>query len=156
MKKRNIKYIVIHCTASLSTAAVSTIKNGWKARGWKNPGYHRLIDAQGKAHILSSYANVVNGAKGYNQTGIHIAYIGGVVRSMDYRKLVPADTRTLAQRQTLELFVRELHQLYPNAKIVGHRDLSPDLNKDGVISPNEWTKMCPCFDVKSEYAGVMK
>ena len=59
MKKRNIKYIVIHCTASLSTAAVSTIKNGWKARGWKNPGYHRLIDAQGKAHILSSYANVV-------------------------------------------------------------------------------------------------
>jgi N-acetyl-anhydromuramyl-L-alanine amidase AmpD len=70
--------------------------------------------------------------------------------------LVPADTRTLAQRQTLELFVRELHQLYPNAKIVGHRDLSPDLNKDGVISPNEWTKMCPCFDVKSEYAGVMK
>ena len=150
-KSRTIKYIVVHCTATVSTTAVSTIKNGWKARGWKNPGYHRLIDAQGKAHLLAPYAKVVNGAKGYNQSGIHIAYIGGVVRSMDNRKLVPADTRTLAQRETLNTFLRELHQLYPNAKIVGHRDLSPDLNGDGIIQPGEWTKMCPCYDVRGDF-----
>ncbi|MDA5624327.1 N-acetylmuramoyl-L-alanine amidase, partial [Pasteurella multocida] len=31
--------------------------------------------------------------------------------------------------------------------ICGHRDLSPDLNGDGTITPNEWLKDCPCFDV---------
>jgi hypothetical protein len=36
---------------------------------------------------------------------------------------------------------------------VGHRDLSPDLNGDGIIQPGEWTKMCPCYDVKREFKG---
>lgn len=31
--------------------------------------------------------------------------------------------------------------------IVGHRDLSPDLNGDGKITPNEWLKTCPGYDV---------
>ena len=35
------------------------------------------------------------------------------------------------------------------SRICGHRDLSPDLNGDGTISPNEWIKDCPCFDVWS-------
>ena len=28
---------------------------------------------------------------------------------------------------------------------VGHRDLSPDLNHNGEIEPEEWIKECPCF-----------
>lgn len=32
--------------------------------------------------------------------------------------------------------------------MVGHRDLSPDLNGDGVVRENEWVKACPCFDAK--------
>ncbi|MCT8703246.1 N-acetylmuramoyl-L-alanine amidase, partial [Glaesserella parasuis] len=43
--------------------------------------------------------------------------------------------------------LRELEAKYPNAKIYGHRDLSPDRNGDGTIAPNEWVKDCPCFDV---------
>lgn len=31
--------------------------------------------------------------------------------------------------------------------IVGHRDLSPDKNGDGIITSNEWVKLCPSFDV---------
>ena len=27
----------------------------------------------------------------------------------------------------------------------------PDLNGDGIISPNEYMKACPCFDVKKEF-----
>ena len=30
----------------------------------------------------------------------------------------------------------------------GHRDLSPDLNGNGEIEPEEWIKACPCFEVK--------
>ena len=29
-----------------------------------------------------------------------------------------------------------------------HRDISPDLNGDGVIEPYEYMKACPCFDVR--------
>ena len=39
---------------------------------------------------------------------------------------------------------------YPIREIVGHRDLSPDLDGDGVVEPEEWVKQCPCFDVASE------
>jgi N-acetylmuramoyl-L-alanine amidase len=34
---------------------------------------------------------------------------------------------------------------------MGHRDTSPDLNKDGKITPNEYIKSCPCFDAITEY-----
>jgi hypothetical protein len=30
--------------------------------------------------------------------------------------------------------------------VCGHRDLSPDLNGNGEIEPEEWIKQCPCFD----------
>ena len=43
---------------------------------------------------------------------------------------------------------------YPTAIIQGHRDFSPDLNKNGKIEPNEWIKMCPSFDAKNEYRDI--
>jgi hypothetical protein len=47
------------------------------------------------------------------------------------------------------LLVSALLRNFPEARAVGHRDLSPDLNGDGVISPEKWLKACPCFDVKT-------
>jgi N-acetyl-anhydromuramyl-L-alanine amidase AmpD len=47
--------------------------------------------------------------------------------------------------------VKDYKRKYPNAKVVGHRDLSPDLNGDGKITPNEWVKLCPCFNSITEY-----
>ena len=32
----------------------------------------------------------------------------------------------------------------------GGLDLSPDLNGNGEIEPEEWIKACPCFEVKTE------
>src|SRR5690606_39171735 len=42
--------------------------------------------------------------------------------------------------------LRDLSTRYPQARICGHRDLSPDRNRDGVIGPQEHIKACPCFD----------
>lgn len=50
------------------------------------------------------------------------------------------------RRKTTELLAR-LRRQYPAARILGHRDLSPDLNNDGKITPNEFIKACPSFDV---------
>ena len=46
--------------------------------------------------------------------------------------------------------VRALLVDYPGCKVCGHRDLSPDLNGNGEIEPEEWVKQCPCFDVSKE------
>ena len=32
-----------------------------------------------------------------------------------------------------------------------HRDLSPDLNGNGEIEPEEWIKACPCFEASKEW-----
>jgi len=34
--------------------------------------------------------------------------------------------------------------------VYGHRELSPDLNGNGIVEPNEWIKQCPCYDVKAK------
>jgi N-acetyl-anhydromuramyl-L-alanine amidase AmpD len=43
----------------------------------------------------------------------------------------------------------QLQSRYPKARILGHRDLSPDLNGDGKITPDEFIKACPSFDVSA-------
>lgn len=56
---------------------------------------------------------------------------------------------TAEQRQALRNLVIVLKAAYPDALIVGHRDLSPDANKDGKIDKHEWLKSCPGFDVRA-------
>lgn len=86
-----------------------------------------------------------NGVAGKNSTSVHICYIGGMEQGK------PADTRTDEQKDALLLQVMEYKRKYPNAKVVGHRDLSPDLNGDGIIEKKEWVKACPCFDAIAEF-----
>ena len=38
--------------------------------------------------------------------------------------------------------------------IFGHRDLSPDTDGNGHITPNEWLKQCPCFDALIDYEDL--
>lgn len=140
---RKINYIVLHCTAGPQTQTVESIKNHWKHLGWKSVGYHRLIAADGTIHNLADYSVPTNGVQGFNSQSIHISYIGGV---KDGR---PVDNRTDAQKGAMERLVREAHGLFPNAAIVGHRDFSPDKNRDGIIQENEWIKACPSFSVKT-------
>lgn len=34
---------------------------------------------------------------------------------------------------------------------MGRRDLSPDVDGNGHIDPEEWVKQCPCFDALMDY-----
>lgn len=147
---RDIKYIVVHCTAGKEAHTVEQEMAAFKARGWKNPGYHYLIDRNGKIHNLLDESGVANGVKGYNQNGIHISWMGGVDAN-----LKPVDNRTVVQKIMLKTLVKRMMKKYPKAKVCGHRDLSPDLNRDGKITPNEWKKACPCFDVREEYKDFL-
>jgi N-acetyl-anhydromuramyl-L-alanine amidase AmpD len=143
---RQIKYIVIHCTAGRAQQKTSDIIAYWRLKlGWKSFGYHWIVGEDGTKERLTEDYAPTNGVKGFNANSIHLCYKGGWDGT---------DTRTDAQKKSLLELVQHYKKLYPNALVVGHRDLSPDLNKDGKITPNEWVKKCPCFSPIEEYANI--
>ena len=146
---RNIKYIFVHCTASQQTATVQQILKEFTQRGWRIPGYHYIVDPKGMLTQLVAEDRASNGVKGYNAESINVAYIGGI----DSKKK-DLDNRTPEQKKTLLNILTRLKQKYPNAIIMGHRDISPDKNHNGIVDPWERIKECPCFNAKPEYANI--
>jgi N-acetylmuramoyl-L-alanine amidase len=134
---RDIKYIVIHCTASQPNTKKEAILSYWKnTLKWKTVGYHRLIDANGVIHELAKFEQITNGVKGYNSESIHFSYIGGIDESGR-----PKDTRTLKQKESLLYLVKQAKKQFPNAIVQGHRDFGVN-------------KACPSFDAKNEYKAI--
>ena len=146
---RTIKYIAIHCTASSQTMTIEGLRQEFKRKGWSNPGYHYVISPDGKITQMLAEDKISNGVKGFNSVTINIAYIGGIDSTGK-----PVDNRTEEQKASLRALLKMLHKKYPAAVIQGHRDFSPDLNKDGKITPDEFIKACPCFDAKVEYGNL--
>lgn len=128
---RIIKYIVLHCTATSQQATVSAIQKYWKETlGWKDPGYHHIIKPDGEIVDLQPISKTSNGVAGYNANSIHISYIGGIDS-----KGKGLDNRTLTQKISMMVLLKKYKAMFPNAKILGHRDF-PNVHKE-----------CPSFDV---------
>lgn len=135
---RDIKYIVIHCTATQPNTKKEAILNYWKnTLKWKTVGYHRLIDANGVIHELANYEQITNGVKGYNSESIHFSYIGGIDESGRQK-----DTRTIKQKESLLYLIKQAKKQFPNAIVQGHKDFK------GVV------KACPSFEAKNEYKAI--
>ena len=84
-----------------------------------------------------------NGVQGYNSTSINVCYIGGVDKQGR-----PVDNRTDAQKTSLASILKDLHSRYPDAEILGHRDIWGS-------DPKNWHKQCPCFNVKEWWNNVL-
>ena len=155
MKQESIDAIVIHCSATREGVDVraSDIDKWHKERGFKQIGYNYVIDLDGTVEVgrplsvSGAHCSEKGGSgKSYNLHSIGICYVGGLDENGN-----PKDTRTDAQKVAMAEMVYNLIETFPIVEVIGHRDASPDKNGDGVISPNEWVKTCPCFDVKSEF-----
>ncbi len=134
-KMRDIKYIVIHCTATSPDTKKQSILNYWKnVLKWRSVGYHRLVDKFGIIHELASYDKITNGVKGYNKESIHFSYIGGIDANGK-----SFDSRTPKQKESLLYLIKEAKKQFPNAKVLGHKDF-PKVKKD-----------CPSFNALEEY-----
>jgi N-acetylmuramoyl-L-alanine amidase len=127
---RDIKYIVLHCTATPHSTTVESILNYWENNlGWINPGYHFLIESDGSINNIQPIQSPSNGVYGHNRNAIHLSYIGGENK----------DDRTAAQKESICSIVRVMKSMFPKAEIKGHRDF-PNVHKD-----------CPQFDAIQEF-----
>lgn len=142
--KRELKYLVIHCTATPEGREVSADEiRRWHTspvsaggRGWKQVGYTDLIHLNGSVERLVANNEdawvddweITNGAKGYNSVSRHVVYAGGTSDGK-----TPKDTRTPAQKAALEKYVKDFHAAHPKVKIIGHNQVA--------------AKACPSFDV---------
>lgn len=131
--QRNIKFIVVHCTATPANTTLESIKRFWKEqRGWGDtPGYHYFIKRDGTIVQLLDEKKNSYGVYQHNSECISIAYLGGIDKDGK-----PIDNRSDAQKHAMFDKIVELTERYPKAEVLGHRDFA------GV------KKACPCFDVK--------
>lgn len=149
---RQINLIVVHCSATPEGRDVTAadINKMHIARGFKKIGYHYVVRLDGTVETGRKENEIGAHAKGYNANSIGVCYVGGLTSDGK----TPKDTRTHAQKSALKKLLLTLKQRYPDARIVGHRDLSPDTNHNGKVDKWEWIKACPCFDAIPEYANI--
>lgn len=144
--RNKTKYIVIHCSATPpdSDIGVDEIRD-WHVNknGWSDIGYHAVIRRDGEIEFGRHFDEPGAHVQGQNYQSVGVCMVGGVDKAN-----APEDNFTKAQMKSLTAIVAMLEQAYPGAEVLGHRDLSPDLNGDGVVSKDEWVKDCPCFDVR--------
>lgn len=144
MTPREIKYIVIHCSATKASQNIDIrdIDRWHRGKGWEGVGYHYVITRDGRVQGGRSLNEPGAHTKGHNYQSWGVCLVGGL--DLDGK---PENNFTQEQFAALRQLLVSLHAMAPNAHILGHRDLSPDINGDGMIQRNEWLKDCPCFDV---------
>lgn len=149
---RVVDLIVIHCSATPNGRAVSVSDiDGWHhARGFSRADEWRRRQNPNLFSIGYHFVVYVNGAVA---TGRHLEEIGAHVVGNNRTSIgvcmVGTDRFTREQWAALARNIGGLLKLYPEAKVRGHRDLSPDKNNDGLVQPWEWLKTCPGFDVRA-------
>jgi len=124
-----IKYLVVHCADTPDSAPHYTAADvhAWhKARGWDGIGYHAVIGRDGT--VEAGRPEYWQGAHvaSHNSVSLGVCLIG--------RKLF-----ALEQYRTLKTVLLDWIERYPDAEVVGHRDLDS-------------LKMCPNFDVRQWWA----
>lgn len=150
-----ITSLTVHCTADVEgrdvTADQISQTDMNRADLGYQVGYHYVITLDGTVH--NTCPETLRGAHigGHNTGSVGLSYVGG----LDRVTKKPKDTRTREQKKAMAKFITDFKQRHPGAKILGHRDWSPDLDHDGVVEPNEWVKACPCFSVGAWIAAGM-
>jgi N-acetylmuramoyl-L-alanine amidase len=130
---RKIKKIIIHCSATPEGRDVctDTIRQWHLDRGWRDIGYHYVIELDGSIVTGRPIEQVGAHCKGYNRESIGICYVGGLDKDMK-----PKDTRTPEQKSALDCLLFDLTDIFAGATIHGHNEFS--------------NKACPSFDVQTE------
>lgn len=132
--RKSTKEIIIHCAATYPSMKVNAeVIDRWhKEKGWLGIGYHYVIDREGTIEIGRAEGVPGAHARGHNSTSIGICLAGGLSEDGS-----AADNFTAKQMLMLTRLVDGLTARYPDAKVIGHNQVSE--------------KTCPNFDVEKWY-----
>ncbi len=123
---KDIKLLVVHCSDTDNNKDLSAIDihEMHLNFGWDGIGYHKIIRRSGIIENGRPEYWIGAHVKGKNSSSLGVCLIG-------------KDTFTKKQYNSLEKVLKKWRNLYPNAKILGHRDTG------------NTSKTCPNFDVIS-------
>tara|TARA_B110000037_G_scaffold221740_1_gene293801 strand:+ start:768 stop:1178 length:411 start_codon:yes stop_codon:yes gene_type:complete len=126
LDNENINWLIVHCSDTqdnINLSATDIHKMHLKF-GWDGIGYHKVVNRSGK---------VENGRPEY-WTGAHVKGKNNISLGVC---LIGRNKFTIKQYLSLERILRKWKSLYPEAKIIGHRDTG------------DTDKTCPNFDVQA-------
>ena len=121
---KNIKLLVVHCSDTEDNENLNAIDihKMHLSFGWDGIGYHKVITRSGKIENGRPEYWIGAHVKGKNNVSLGVCLIGKT-------------SFTKKQFTSLERVLKKWKTLYPNAKIIGHKDIG------------NTNKTCPNFDV---------
>ena len=136
---RKVSEIIVHCSATRPEwmytdpikAKVKEIRKWHKDRGWKDIGYHYVIDRDGLCSNGRPMDQTGAHTKGHNKGTIGVCLIGGHGASKDDSF---EDHFTEAQDKSLRNLIKDLEATYGHMKVSGHNEYA--------------NKGCPGFNVR--------
>lgn len=137
---RKINELIWHCTATPAGREVTRdeVDRWHKARGWAGIGYHKLVHLDGTVSQGRPDSQIGAHVAGRNSGTLGFCYVGGIATA---NKKKAHDTRTPAQKRTMERLTREAIERYGLTAVSGHSDYA--------------NKACPCFNARQEYAHLL-
>ena len=135
MARPETKYIVIHCTQTRPSQDIGAkdVDRWHRERGWLKIGYGKVIRRNGEVEQGRGDDDIQAHVKGYNHTSYGLCLVGGA-KEENWKE--EEDNFTAEQWESLKKVLEELLIKYPDAQIVGHRDLDE-------------SKFCPSFSVRT-------
>jgi N-acetylmuramoyl-L-alanine amidase len=130
-----VEFLVVHCSATPADMdiGVKEIRKWHLQRGFAEIGYHYVIRRDGRVELGRPENQPGAHAAGYNLHSLGICLVGGLKKGTTKAE----NNFTPKQFVVLRTCLETLKEKYPDAEILGHRDL-PGVNK-----------ACPSFDVRA-------
>ena len=131
--RKSTDYIIIHCADTYPDMDIGAAEiDRWhRARGWLKIGYHYVIRRDGLVETGRAMNEAGAHAVGYNDRSIGVCLVGGKSRETNG----PESNFTEQQWKSLEEVIADLISKYPDARVIGHNEVSK--------------KACPSFDVQN-------
>ena len=130
--RKSTDYIVIHCAATKASMDIGLTEiRKWHVQdnGWRDVGYHYIIRRNGEVELGRSIRDTGAHAAGYNHKSVSVCMVGGMAEDNSAE-----NNFTPHQWVALIVEIKKLSEMYPDAKIIGHNEISE--------------KECPSFDVQ--------
>ena len=134
---QSVNWIIVHCAATNADMdiGVEEIRKWHMNQGWADVGYHYVIRRNGVIEKGRPETRPGAHVRGINHVSLGICLVGGAEKD----NKTAYDNFTRKQKNSLRDLVEELELRYPDAPVIGHRDV-PDVNK-----------ACPSFEVMDWY-----